>query len=140
MNRSEVLALNELTQHQLGRGHAIRFIARGRSMWPSILDGDRLTIAPTHGRLEPGHIVCVSQNDEFLVHRVVAVDGAGRVCTQGDALPAIDGWFDADAVLGRIIGVRRFGREITLTQTLFSLTGVRFLAQCRRIAARFRRR
>ena len=55
MNRSEALALNVLTQHQLGRGHAIRFIARGRSMWPSILDGDRLTIAPVHGRLEPGH-------------------------------------------------------------------------------------
>ena len=83
MNRSEALALNELTQHQLGRGHAIRFIARGRSMWPSILDGDRLTIAPAHGRLEPGHIVCVSQNDEFLVHRVVAVDGAGQCALKG---------------------------------------------------------
>ena len=55
-------------------------------------------------------------------------------------ITGIDGWFDADAVLGRIIGVRRCGREITLPQTLFSLTRVRFLAQCRRIAARFRRR
>ena len=134
------LTLNDLSTAQLSRGQAIRFIARGRSMWPTILDGDRVTIAPAYGCLQPGHVVCVFQGNRAFVHRVVAVDHRGRIKTRGDALTHEDGWFQSDDVVGRLVSVRRQGRLVSVLQTANSLRAVCVLGQCRRIVGRFRRR
>ena len=132
--------VNQLAMNRLRDGHAIRFVARGRSMWPTILDGDQVTIAPAYGSIESGHVVCIFQGADILVHRVIDVRGDGRIKTRGDALPRADGWSSTDHVLGRLVGVRRRGRRVSFSQTPLAARIATMFGHCRRVASRFRRR
>ena len=140
MSCPDGFAVNQLAVNRLRHGHAIRFVARGRSMWPTILDGDQVTIAPAYGSIQSGHVVCIFQGSEIVVHRVIDVRGDGQIKTQGDALPRADGWLSPDYVLGRLVGVRRRGRTVSLNQSPWAARIATMLGQCRRLAARFRRR
>jgi hypothetical protein len=76
-------------------------------MWPFLLPGDVLTIAPP-GRLSPGCVVWVEGPGEAfgVIHRVVACR-PDRVLTKGDALPRTDGWVERARIRGRLVAVRR---------------------------------
>lgn len=140
MSCPDGFTVNQLAANRLRNGHSIRFVARGRSMWPTILDGDQVTIAPAYGSIESGQVVCIFQGPEIVVHRVIDVRGDGQIKTQGDALPKADGWLSPNDVLGRLIGVRRQGRTVPLNQTPWAARMATLLGQCRRVVARFRRR
>ena len=136
--RAEDVILDELLVAHLYRGQAVRFVARGLSMWPSVLDGDRVTVAPMHGQAKLGQIVCVQAESRFLVHRVIALGPNGRVKTRGDALTAADGWFEAEKVHGRVVGIRRKDRHILFSEALYRVGIAKALGQCRRSIRRFR--
>ena len=88
--QSEEFILDDMLTDHLRRGRAVRFVARGLSVWPSVLDGDQVTIAPPYGHPKVGQIMCVKLGSGFLLHRVIAVTSDGRVRTRGDALTAPD--------------------------------------------------
>lgn len=92
---------------QLAEGHEVRLVARGASMWPFILDGDRLLLRPD-GRARVGDVVLLRQGEFGLIHRVVA-RLPGRICTKGDALPRTDGWHPRAAIVARVARVERGG-------------------------------
>ena len=94
-----------LALEQLRCGHPVQIVARGRSMWPFLLDGDVLTLTPD-GRARLGDIVLVPLGEFGVVHRVV-LRAPGWVCPKGDALPAFDGWVRTGAPLARVTEVRR---------------------------------
>lgn len=97
----------DLARAQLARGLSVQVVARGGSMWPFLLPGDVLTLAPP-GRLTPGLVVWVDgPGTAFgVIHRVVACL-PGRVLTKGDALPRSDGWVSRERVRARVAAVRR---------------------------------
>ena len=93
----------------LGRGHAVRFCARGESMHPIIRSEDYLHVEPLDiATIAEGDVVLTVSERGLTAHRVIAREGA-TIVTRGDNAPAADGALDASQVLGRVTYVERDG-------------------------------
>jgi signal peptidase I len=96
----------------------VRFRAQGGSMYPTIRDGDTVTVA--HVSVEEivrGDVLLCRHGKRVVAHRVVGADVRDTVRVfhlRGDAKAAGDAPVGADAVVGRVIAVRRNGREVAL--------------------------
>lgn len=109
----ETRAAIDLAGELLARGRTVRYRARGRSMWPTILDGDRLTLAPVTEPVRTGDVVFLPTDDFGLAHRVVA--RAGRwCCVKGDARVRPDGWHATPTFTARVVHIERDGRPVPL--------------------------
>jgi signal peptidase I len=100
--------------HALTTGRMVRFRAEGESMYPTIRDGDVITVAAvsTHDIVRGDLLLCRHAR-HVLAHRVVETiqHGAERVfLLKGDAKAACDEPVAADAVIGQVIAVSRDGR------------------------------
>lgn len=93
----------EITSELLASGYGFRFQARGRSMFPTIEDGDMVHVRPLGERkLRTGDIVLVRVHQEFKAHRIVQKRGK-RLVLRGDAGHDNDGTFVRDQILGLVI-------------------------------------
>ena len=106
----------DLAREILGRGSALRYRAEGWSMYPTLRDGDILTIVPTNAEeAQVGDIVlCQAAGPRPMVHRLVRKAG-GQVITRGDRLPHDDAPVAAADLLGRVIQAERGDKVIHLT-------------------------
>ena len=135
--RSDSGAFQHLTDDLLGRGTGFRFHARGRSMLPTIQDGQVLHVEPVNSaKLDIGDIVLLRSQGSFKAHRIVRKQGAHFV-TQGDASLDPDGEFSSSQILGRVVA-----KEHPVTGSLTSLAGMRcrlifFAREVRKRAAHF---
>lgn len=85
----------------LREGRPARWTVRGSSMWPAVRDGATVEVTPVDPRgLRPGELVAFARGGAVVVHRVVAVEGAGLRC-RGDALARGDAPVPWSDVLGR---------------------------------------
>ena len=106
-------------------------------MHPTIRDGEVVTVAPwSADRVAPGDVILCRCDRVPTAHRVIAVhpspDGRPVLHLQGDNLCSIDRPIQADEVIGRVVSVRRDGRD-----HLVDAPGR--LHRARRIAADWRR-
>jgi signal peptidase I len=84
-------------------GYAFRFQARGRSMLPTIRDGEILHVEPVIARGPAiGHIVLLRKGEEFRTHRIVRKRGDLFV-TRGDAGLEDDGEIPRGRILGLVV-------------------------------------
>jgi hypothetical protein len=74
-------------------------------MAPALGDGDLLRVEAAE-RARPGDVVVARRAGVLVAHRLIRLDGAMAV-TQGDACPAPDAPVPTDALLGRVVAVRR---------------------------------
>jgi len=96
-----------LLRDVVARGGHLPLIARGDSMRPSLHDGDVLVLGPLKGgKVHVGDIVLWSAKRRAVIHRVVALRDNGLL-TRGDARQRADGWVRLDAVIGRVVQVKR---------------------------------
>jgi hypothetical protein len=82
----------------------------GHSMLPALWPGDRITLATTSAAsVAQGDIVAVRQRNGLVVHRVVQAMGAAGepLITRGDRLTYDDPVVGEDALVGRVVDVRR---------------------------------
>lgn len=82
---------------------------RGASMTPALRPGDQVLVDFTR-RWACGDVVVVGAARALVVHRIVAVSGAGDGCeviTQGDAVGRGDRPVRAGAIVGVVVRVRR---------------------------------
>jgi hypothetical protein len=102
----------------LTTGTTVRFRAEGTSMYPTIRDGEAISIAAvSRDEIVHGDVLLCRHDKRVLAHRVVGVtaNGTGRVFElRGDAKAACDAPVGADDVVGRVIAVRRNGRLVRL--------------------------
>ena len=100
-------------------GILIRFRAEGLSMYPTIRDGELITVGPvTADQVVRGDVLLCRHGARVLAHRVVAVTGAGseRVLSlRGDAKGACDAPVGMSDVIGKVVSVCRNGRAIPLS-------------------------
>lgn len=105
-----------LLEETLLGGYSSKFSARGFSMFPFIRDGDVITVSPLHG-LSPGIGDVVVFRDpsagRLLVHRAVGRRG-GFYIMRGDNAEAADGCVPARSIIGRVTGVEREGKGVSL--------------------------
>ena len=102
---------DEMAHELLARGESIRFIARGRSMWPFVLDGDHVVVEPIAAGLAVGDVVLLPHPGLGRLHRVTAISSDGHVRVRGDALVQSDGWFPSEILAGRLVAIERNGRD-----------------------------
>jgi signal peptidase I len=102
----------------LARGTIVRFRAEGASMYPTIRDGDAITVAPVaFDDVVRGDLLLCRQDQRVIAHRVIGIttrDSMRIFELRGDAKAACDAPVAADAVVGRVIAVHRNGRVVTL--------------------------
>jgi signal peptidase I len=94
-----------------GRGGAVR--VRGRSMEPTLSEGQVLAIEFAPERLRCGDMLVFRQVDYLVVHRLLgrARRGGGRCYrTRGDGLPGLDPPVEPRRVVGRVIAFEAGGR------------------------------
>jgi SOS-response transcriptional repressor LexA len=103
-DRQDTKLFRTLSRSLLKGGFAIRFRARGRSMFPAISDGDVLEVQPALSS-RPGDVVLLESDDDGVrAHRVIDLD-AQSVITRGDACVEPDAVSHSSAVLGRVSSV-----------------------------------
>lgn len=117
--RHDTRAFGLLARDLTANGKGFRFCARGRSMWPTIQDGDILHVEPLRKSPRIGEIVLFMNEGQFKAHRIVGGAGSYFV-TRGDAGMEADGLVRTEEIIGRVVARRspNPGRVITLAGVL----------------------
>ena len=128
----------ELISDVLEKGHDVRFRAPGRSMYPTIREGEAITVRPVSpSAVQKGDIILYRWQQGVIAHRVIriALDPAKAGAPQGpkarsspsqsstlsphylfvlrgDASGAQDERVEPERVLGKVVAVERGRRRI----------------------------
>lgn len=122
--RHDSRLFRELSRSLLAKGISIRFLARGRSMFPAICDGETVQVEPA--AIRRGDVLLVDSEDGFRVHRLQA-SPEGTLITRGDSCTEAEVSSER-AVLGRVSrvlgfhgprSVHRFARHFHRLRRLF---------------------
>lgn len=132
-------------QALLDGGLDVALPVRGRSMLPTLREGDRIVVAPCLGLPRPGEIlVRRDARAGFVAHRLVVVemeDGRRLYRTQGDNEAALDAGCRREDLLGRVTAVVRDGIVQAIDDSPFARRRALFrLAIRRRRPGRWLRR
>jgi hypothetical protein len=136
-DRAESSEFHLLTSELIAGGYGLRFQAVGRSMLPTIQDGEIVHVKPVAtDMLRIGDIVLLRTGEQFKAHRIIRKRNQCFI-TRGDAGVDTDGEIRCDQILGRVTA-----KETTRSLRLVQLDGMRsrlkFLAlEMRRRAATF---
>ena len=107
-----------LLRELLAAGQSVVVRARGRSMWPLLRDGDRLTVAPIRGVARHGDVVVCESGDGYCkAHRVLGRlrrGGETIYRIRGDAEPGVGEAVETARVIGVAVAVERDGRSFRL--------------------------
>ena len=135
-DRTDSALFAKLTHQLLAGGAGFRFEAKGRSMWPTIADGDVLHVRNAILRkLRVGDVVLFTCAEGLKAHRIIRRRGESFV-TRGDAGADIDGEIHREQILGKVVSMecRSTGQVVPLS---FTRDRVRFfLRELRRKLAR----
>jgi len=119
----------DITAELLEGGHSIRFQAPGRSMHPTIRDGETITVEPvTPSGVKVGDILLYRGKSGVIAHRMLQIErektdaraGSSSLSPdclfilRGDASVNCDYPVEADQILGKVVSVERAGRSIDL--------------------------
>jgi signal peptidase I len=111
----------------LKRGQRVRLTVNGTSMIPFIFDGNvvelEFTPAPRLGDL----VLVKTDQNRYVLHRIVRVDSGSRFFIRGDAQLHSDGPFAQDAILGRVTTVWRKDRALALYKGLWRQAGLAWI-------------
>ena len=139
----------DLMAELLSAGTSVRFRPNGRSMYPSIQDGEVVAVEPVEpSDVKRGDIVLyrfdrstpTQSSSGVIAHRVVQVNrskGSQDALVfrlQGDASSSCDEPVEARQILGRVVRVERNGRSVALASR-----GAKTWHQARRWASRLKR-
>ena len=129
--------LLDLTAELLSRGTTVRFRSSGRSMYPSIREGELITVEPVVASdVTLGDIVLYRSEKGVIAHRVVGTSPAQssvlspQYFLRGDASLSRDEPVTPEQILGRVIRVERDGRSVAL-----ATRGAKLWYKARRLAS-----
>jgi hypothetical protein len=110
---------SDVVESLLSRGIRVRFRAAGKSMLPTVRDGEHLIVAPVSSReIVRGDVVLCETWRGPVAHRVEAIEtnaaGARLFLLRGDASLSRDRPVPASALLGRVVGVERAGKTLSV--------------------------
>jgi signal peptidase len=98
----------------LRQGYGVRFYAKGWSMYPTIKDGEMITVEPVvPSQVKRGDILLYHNSRGVVAHRVVRLGGTFFIL-RGDASSTCDEPVEADQALGKVVSVERNGGLIDL--------------------------
>lgn len=88
-------AFVDVVSDLLSRGHSVRFRAKGRSMHPTIREGEAITVAPAMpAGIRRGDVILYRSSRGVIAHRIVRItrrsDGRVMLLPRGDASQSCD--------------------------------------------------
>jgi hypothetical protein len=110
----------EISTELLSKGYIVQFTAPGKSMQPSIFEGEIITVQPVSPSDVRLYDILLYRNGKgLLAHRVVRIekgpeDGRGAFILRGDSSIICDEPVQPDQIMGRVVEVEREGRRIAL--------------------------
>lgn len=111
----------DLIGELLGCGHSVRFRANGRSMYPTIKDGEEIVVKPVAlSAVRVGDVVLYGSQRRVIAHRVVRIARTEQrtltpvLILRGDASDFPDAPIEVSRVLGKVVAVERDGRRVQL--------------------------
>ena len=125
--------LLDLTTELLSQGATVRFRPSGRSMYPSIREGELITVEPVRAsHVKSADIVLYRSERGLIAHRVVEIASRDTLIfrLRGDASLSCDEPVEAHRILGRVVGVQRNGRSVALASR-----GAKIWHKARRLAS-----
>src|SRR3989338_7975835 len=128
-----------LAETILKQGNCIRFRAEGRSMSPSIRNGDIIEVGPDIDDITPGDIILYrSKENTPVVHRVIKINESIGILTKGDSSLSFDNPITHEHVLGRVIEVKKSGLNFrhVLSRILHRVQGFRLYSKLSKIMLR----
>ena len=137
------LNLEQVCTELLREGHQIKFKAPGDSMYPTICDGDLITVQPIKpSNVIMGDIILYRHKSGVVAHRVVNIQAPQSsvpspqyfFTLRGDAAIVLDNPVGADQILGKVVSTEKNGRRINP----YSFK-VKLLYKTRRLASRLKR-
>ena len=107
---------DELAANLVTRGHGFRVRVWGSSMYPTIRDGDVVTVVPCEaGVLRLGDTVFYRRPGGHVAHRLVSRSRDGSLLTtRGDAHPYCDASLPSAWLIGRVVTLEREGHVVRL--------------------------
>jgi signal peptidase I len=120
----------QLAAEHLQNGTAIRITANGRSMHPTIKNGDTLTIAPLNKKkLKRGDIILyrTTPANNLIAHRIIFIRKKSSdeiIYTRGDALGGELEQINPENVLGKVIKVEHNGTAKIIGKTGDRIKGI----------------
>lgn len=100
-------------EERLREGERVTIALRGTSMYPTLGEGDRITIEPLRETPSVGDVVLFRYAGHHLLHRVIAVDGE-RYTMQGDNCYGTEQALRTDIVARLVAAHRMDGRVFTI--------------------------
>ncbi len=115
----QVVSRAELVADLLRSGYPVRFRVTGRSMTPAIRHGETVIVAPVSAAdLRPGDVALYARGKRVFAHRLLAVvQDQGKhpsFLLRGDNMPDCDRPVGAEAILGKLVQVKRFWGPVSL--------------------------
>ena len=109
--------LLDLTTQLLRDGQSVRFRAPGRSMYPTIREGEAITVEPIlPSEVKVGDIILYRSDDGVIAHRVARIErgenDGRRFILRADTWGEYDEPVHADQVMGKVVSTERGGRII----------------------------
>lgn len=124
---SSFCLFTDVTTGLLRQGYGVRFCAKGWSMYPTIKDGEMITVEPVvPSQVKRGDILVHHNGRGMIAHRVVRIPRKKALLNpedsilgtsfvlRGDASSTCDEPVEGDQVLGKVVSVERNGRLIDL--------------------------
>ncbi len=145
-DKADSRLFGSVIQGLLSVGIGFRFRAQGRSMHPTIRDGEILYVMPVAVEtLRKGDIVLFADSLKYKAHRVVWIDGEQRTfIARGDAGTVADGVLATEQIVGRVVAkeenVGKEGKQVRMVPLCGRRARLNFLAcQVRSKTANFAR-
>lgn len=124
-----------LTSELIAGGLGLRFQAMGRSMLPTIQNGEIVHVKPVAAdTLRIGDIVLLRRGEDFKAHRIIRKRGPLFI-TRGDAGVDTDGEIRGDQILGKVIAKEVIGSRRLVRLDRFAARLSFFTSEARRRAA-----
>ncbi len=122
----------QVTTDLLHAGYSVRFRATGRSMFPTIKDGEEITVEPVEpSSVRRGDILVFRDERGVTAHRLVRMRRTDRsrlsLVLRGDACEGSE-TIEPQAIMGRVISVDR-----PTGATRLAGARARFRYRCRRV-------
>jgi len=118
-DRPATAAFAQVVTEIASTGIGFRFQAKGRSMLPTIQDGEILHVRPVDPTsIKTGEIVLFCDGDGFKAHRVIRKERRSFI-TCGDTSAHADGKIRIDQVVGRVVA-----KECAASGEIIRLDGI----------------
>jgi hypothetical protein len=116
------LLLLDLCTDLLDRGYHVRFRAPGRSMYPTIREGETITVKPILSKdVRKEDILLCRLEGSLIAHRVARIERSGddapHFILRDDTVGISYETVEAGQVLGRVVCVERNGRTVDPNST-----------------------